>query len=73
LGRDTATPLELLLNRVQPFVELLRCGVQPDEFGHQRRQSFVAQRCCIIVGDRCGKTLDAAERAVAHHRLVLRD
>jgi hypothetical protein len=44
-------PLELLLERVQPFVELLRFGVQPDEFGHQRRQSFVAQRGCIIVRD----------------------
>ena len=35
--------LELLLDRVQPVVELLRLGVQPDEFGHQRGDVGVAQ------------------------------
>jgi hypothetical protein len=35
-------PLELLLDCVQPVIELLRFGVELDEFGHQRRQGFVA-------------------------------
>jgi hypothetical protein len=66
-------PLELLFDSVQPVVELLRFGVQSDKFGHECRQSFVAQGCCVIVGDWCGETLDAAERAVAQHRLILWD
>src|SRR5262245_50189002 len=66
-------PLELLFDRVQPIVEVLRFGVQLNKFGHQRRQGFVTQGCFVILGGRCGETLDAAERAVAHHCLVLWD
>ena len=35
-------PFELLLDGLQPVIELLRFGVKLDEFGHQRRQGFVA-------------------------------
>src|SRR6266487_5196597 len=66
-------PLELLPDLFEPVIELLRLGVQPDEFGHQRRQGFVAQGCRAVLGDRCGQTLHAAERAIAQHGLVLWD
>src|SRR5438132_5908884 len=66
-------PLELLLDLFEPVIELLRLGVQPDEFGHQRRQGFVAQGCRAILGDRCDQALHAAERAIAQHSLILWD
>ena len=65
--------LELLFDRVQPVVELLRLGVQPDEFGDQRGHVGVAQGGCGSLGDRSGQAWHAAERAIAQHRLVLGD
>src|SRR5437879_10206814 len=64
-------PLELLLDRVEPVVEVLHLSVQPDELGHQCCQRFFTQGCGALLGDRCCQALDAAERAGAHHSLVL--
>jgi hypothetical protein len=66
-------PLELLLDCLQPVIELLRFGVELDEFGHECGQCFVTQSGGVILGDWCGETSDAAERAIAYNRLVLRD
>jgi hypothetical protein len=66
-------PLELLLDRIQAIVKALRFGMQPDKFGYHRCKALFAQSCCVIFGDRCGKTWDTVERRVAHHSLILWD
>ena len=64
-------PLQLLLDCVQPVVEVLRFGMQPNEFGHQRRQRFFTQGCGAFLGDRCAQTLPAVERAITQDGLIL--
>src|SRR5262249_4880483 len=37
------------------------------------RQGFITQGCCVVLGNRRGETLDAVERAITYHSLVLGD
>ena len=65
--------LELLLDRLQPVVELLGLRVQPDKFGDQRGDLGVAQGGCGGVSDRSGQACQAPGRTIPQHRLVLGD